>query len=588
MTLWDWSIVAAYGLAVLAAGLVLARKAAASSEEYFLSGRRLSWYVLGLSLVATSFAADTPLAVTEIVRTKGIWGNWIWWIWAISHVLAVFLFSRLWRRAEVTTDAEFIELRYRGRSAATLRGVKAAVMALGFNLLVMGWVTQAMGTIIAATLDMDKDLALGACALVAIVYTTASGLWGVVVSDVFQFAVAMVGAFVFAGYAVQAAGGLTALADKAQSLHKLSVLPPHSALESSKFLILLSIGWLATHNADAGGYTMQRLSAARNERHAVGGSILFVLCHYVLRVWPWILVALASLVLLPDLTDHKAAYPILIMRVLPTGLKGLLVASLLAAYMSTIDTHLNWGASYLVTDIYQRFWKKDADQHSLVRAARVSSLGLALAAVLVSRSIDSITGAWTLLYSMGAGLGPALILRWFWWRVTALAELAAMLLSLAAGILLTALDVPYEFRLASIFSLGMLVTILVSLLTGHRDTEHLEAFYDKVRPGGWWGPVSKGRPGILTKGTAVDVLAGLAVVYGLGLGMGKLLFSQWAQAAWLLSAATAGGAILWMRRGSFGGHSSSHPLKSSTSSPTSQPDSTSVPTSPASPSSSPR
>ncbi len=551
MTFWDWSIIAAYGLAVLVFGMVLARKAASSSEEYFLSGRRLTWYVLGLSLVATSFAADTPLAVTEIVRTQGIWGNWIWWIWALSHVLAIFLFSRLWRRAEVTTDAEFIERRYQGRSAAVLRAVKAAVMGLGFNLFIMGWVTQAMGTIFSATLDMDKDLALGLCALVAIVYTTASGLWGVVVSDVFQFAVAMVGAFLFAGYAVHAAGGLSAVAAKAESLHKLSVLPPQSALDSSKFLILLSIGWLATHNADAGGYTMQRLSAAKNERHAVGGSILFVLCHYVLRVWPWILVALASLVLLPNLTDHKAAYPLLIMRVLPTGLKGLLVASLLAAYMSTIDTHLNWGASYLVTDIYQRFWHKDADERSLIRAARISSVGLALAALLVSRSIDSIKGAWTLLYSMGAGLGPALILRWFWWRVTAQAELAAMLLSLVAGALLSALGLAYEFRLAAVFGLGLFTTVLVSLATGRKVTRHLEAFYDRVRPGGLWGPVAKGRPGILNRGILVDVLAGVAVVYGLGLGIGKMLFSQWSQAGILLAAAATGGIVLWMRRDSF-------------------------------------
>ncbi len=547
MSFWDWSIIAAYGLTVLAAGLLLARKAGSSSEEYFLGGRRLTWYVLGLSLVATSFAADTPLAVTEFVRTQGIWGNWIWWIWAISHVLAVFLFSRLWRRAEVTTDAEFIELRYQGKPAALLRGVKAAVMGLGFNLFVMGWVTQAMGTILAATLNMDKDLALAICAVVAVVYTTASGLWGVVVSDVFQFAVAMVGAFVFAGYAVWAAGGLPAVAAKAQSLHKLSFFPPRDALESSKFAVLLALGWMATHNADAGGYTMQRLSAAKSEGHAVGGSIVFVLFHYVVRVWPWILVALASLVLLPDLTDHKAAYPMLIVQVLPVGLRGLLIASLLAAYMSTIDTHLNWGASYLVTDIYQRFMAPHADQRSVIRAARIASVGLALAAVVVSRSIDSIKGAWTLLYSMGAGLGPALILRWFWWRVTALAELAALIVSLAAGALLSSLSVPYQFRLAAVFATGLAATVSVSLLGPRDSLSHLEAFYVKVRPGGWWGPVAKGRKGILTKGIIVDLAAGLALVYGLSLGIGKLLFQQWSQALWLLGVATAGSVVLWLR-----------------------------------------
>ncbi|MCD6498328.1 MAG: Na+:solute symporter [Deltaproteobacteria bacterium] len=550
--IWDWIVIAAYGVAALGIGFAFMRRAGRTVEEYFLGGRRLAWYVLGISLVATTFAADTPLAVTEFVRTDGIWGNWFWWIWAVSHALAVFLFSRLWRRAEVMTDAEFIELRYSGRPAVVLRATKAGIMGVFFNLLVLGWVTQAMGTILAETMGVSKGLALVSCGLVAVAYTTGAGFIGVVVSDLLQFVVALAGAIVFAVFAVIHAGGLHAVLQAGADLDKLTMMPTLSLRDrdSIRFVILLAFGWFATHNADAGGYMMQRLSAARNERHAVGASIVFLVGHYVVRVWPWILVALASLVLLPPSQwhDNKAAYPHLIAMVLPAGLRGLMVASLLAAFMSTVDTHLNWGASYLVRDFYQRFFAPNASEKRLVLAARVASVGLASLAVVASVWIDSIKAAWGLLYSMGAGMGPVLILRWFWWRVTAVAELVALGLSIPLGIVLSFADWPYEYRIALVSCISLAATVAVSLWGKSEPLSVLQRFANQVRPGGWWGPVSgRYEDRVLRWGTVVDVLALILVTYGLSLGLGKALFFEYGQAAILFGAAAVGGAILWLR-----------------------------------------
>ncbi len=552
--LWlDWLVVGSYVLLVLFLGAWTARRAGRSPDEYFLGGRRLHWALLGLSMVATTFAADTPLAVTELVRTKGIWGNWMWWVWGGSHVLALFLFSRLWSRAGVMTDAEFVELRYPGPMAGVLRGIKGLVMALGFNVLVLAWVTQAMGTIFSTTLGWDPDLALGLSGLVAVAYTVASGLWGVVLSDVLQFGVALVGAVALAVFAVQAAGGLDAVVRAGATGARLDFLPPGD-FAWERFWILVGVGWLATHNADAGGYFMQRLSAARDERHAFGAALVFLLGHYVVRVWPWILVALASLVLLPEVADHKAVYPLLAMQVLPAGLRGLLLASLLAAFMSTVDTHLNWGASYLVRDLYGRFLRPAAGHRELVLAARLSSVLLAGLAVLASRFVHSISGAWALLYSLGAGLGPLLVLRWFWWRVTALAELVVLLASAILGALLTARGVAYEYRLGILAGLGLGLGVLVSWIWPPRDTARLSEFWQRIRPGGWWGPVA-GDAGamVLTWWLLPDALAGLLIVFGSCLGIGALLLERCALGLLLLAgAAVGGGYLLWRLRGGLG------------------------------------
>jgi Na+/proline symporter len=559
----DWLVIGLYLAAILGVGILFARRAGQSTEHFFLGGRSLPWWLLGTSMVATTFAADTPLAVTEMVREDGVWGNWFWWIWAVSHTLAIFVFSRLWRRAGVITDAELIELRYSGRPAAVLRGVKATVMALVFNLLILGWVTQAMSTILRQTIDIPEGWALAGCGLLAVAYATTAGFWGVVVTDFLQFGLSLVGAVAFAVFAVYRVGGLGSLVDRVQAVRPeiISMMPRLHLGEprTTKFLVLLMVGWWATHNADAGGYMMQRLSAAKNEKHAVGGALWFAVAHYALRAWPWILVALASvLILSPEVfVEHKAAYPRLIGVVLPVGLRGLLVASLLAAFMSTVDTHLNWGASYLVCDIYKRFFKSDGSEKHYVWMARLASVLLAAGAVMVGLWITSIKAAWALLYTMGAGLGPVLILRWFWWRINAWTELSALVVSMVSGVVFFLCGLDYELRLAAVAGISLVVALAVTFLTAREPVEKLVVFYKKVGPGGFWGPiagrVSFSPPPVLRRSTWSDIIFGLVMLYGATLGMGKLLFGQWLAAVCLWSAAVGGGVyFLWrMKRSVF-------------------------------------
>jgi Na+/proline symporter len=547
----DWAVIIVYGVLVVGAGLLFARRAAKSTEHFFLGGRSLPWWLLGTSMVATTFAADTPLAVTELVRTQGVWGNWFWWIWAVGHALAIFVFSRLWRRAHVVTDAELTEVRYAGRSAAVLRGAKACLMAVVFNLLILGWVTQAMATILRESMDLPEGWALSICGVLAVAYATTAGFWGVVVTDFLQFGLSIVGSVAFAWFAVAEVGGLGALVERVEAAAPggLSVVPDldFGQARTTKFLLLMMVGWWATHNADAGGYMMQRLSAAKDEKNAVGGALWFAVAHYAVRAWPWILVALASVVLLPTavFSEHKAAYPHLIGVVLPIGLRGLMVASLLAAFMSTVDTHLNWGASYLVCDIYKRFLHSKGSERHYVWVARIASLLLAAGAVGVGLWITSIKAAWALLYSMGAGLGPVLILRWFWWRANAWTELSALGASVVGGAILAAAGVDYEFRLAAVACCSLAVALVVTSLTSPEPKEKLEQFYRRVRPGGAWGPIARDVGGedagatraVLSRSVVMDLVAGIAMLYGVTLGIGKLLFAEWLEAASLLGVA---------------------------------------------------
>lgn len=562
LTFGDWAVMGLYGLVVVVVGVALSRRAGKNTQEFFLGGRSLPWWLLGTSMVATTFAADTPLAITEMVRTDGVWGNWFWWTWAVGHTLAVFLFARLWRRAEVVTDAELTELRYSGRPAAILRGVKAGMMAFVFNLLVLGWVTQAMVTILKECMNIPEIWALIVCGVLAVMYATSAGFWGVVVTDLLQFVLAMVGSIAFAVLAAWRTGGLHALIERAESAKPgVTRLVPQLAFgdpQSTKFFILVVVGWWATHNADAGGYMMQRLSSAKDEKHAVGGAMWFAIAHYALRAWPWIIVALASVTLLPveSFASHKAAYPRLIGLVLPVGLRGLMVACLLAAFMSTVDTHLNWGASYLVFDLYKRFWKKRADESHYVKVARLASVLLGVLASLVALGVDSIKGAWALLYSMGAGLGPFLILRWFWWRINAWTELTALTLSVITGVVLALLGVGYEYRLLVVTGVSLLGGGLVTLLTSPAKEEKLDAFYQKVAPGGAWGPfscrVASEKSVVLKKATFLDLILGVLCVYGATLGVGKLLFGELVQAGILLGVFGVSGFCLKVRYD--GGH----------------------------------
>lgn len=557
----DWSVIAAYLLLLLVVGVLFARRAGRSTEEYFLGGRKLPWWILGISMVATTFAADTPLAVTEFVRTDGIWGNWFWWTWAVAHVLAIFLFSRLWRRAGVVTDAELMELRYSGRWAASLRAFKALLMAVLFNVIVLGWVTKAMITVIRFTMPISEYTALFLCVGLAVVYSVTSGFWGVVVTDLFQFFIAMAGSIVFAVFAVREAGGMELMLSNAEAARPqiLRMMPPVFGDDpaSFKLFVFITVAWWATHNADAGGYMMQRMSAARNEQHAVGAALLFTVTHYALRVWPWVLVALASVTMLPveTFTDHKAAYPAMMTLVLPAGLKGLLVASILSAFMSTVDTHLNWGSSYIVCDLYKRFVRKKAPDRHYVLVGRLSSVVLAAAAVLVALRFSSIKAAWSLLYSLGAGMGPFLILRWFWWRVSAKTELFAAASSIAAGVAVNLLDLSYPLKLCMVAGASLVVSLVATFIFPPEPMEKLVEFYRRVRPGGFWGPVREKtgdiEPSLLRCSLLWDLGLGLILVYGATLGLGQLLFGRFLYAGLLLIPAAAALSVILIRQRRF-------------------------------------
>jgi SSS family transporter len=556
----DWIIVGGYVVFAIAVGFFFSRRAGKSITEYFLSGRNLPWWVVGSSMVATTFAADTPLAVTEYVRQDGLWRNWIWWALAISHVLAAVVFSRLWRRAMVLTDNELIEIRYHGKPAAVLRAFKACYFSTLYNFIVMGWVTAAMSTVLSAFLDIPIVWAVVACMAIALFYSVLSGFWGVVVTDLVQFGVAIVGSVVFAVLAASHAGGMdNVLSSQAvASGQTLSLFPSAGAGFDvwMNFLVFVLVMWWAYQGSDGGGYIIQRMMSAKNERHALIGTFWFAVAHYMLRVWPWIVVALVSMALLPELTSHKEAYPELLSRILPAGLKGLCVAMFLAAYMSTIDTHLNWGSSYIVNDVYKRFFKPEASQKHYVVVSKITSVVLMLVSGFVALQITSITAAWELLWAMGAGIGAVLILRWFWWRINAWSEISALSASL---IIATALQV-YEYvtegdmqfyvKLLTVAFGSAVVWLTVTLLTKPEPEEVLKKFTDRVRPGGWWPFEVK--KGIVGYRTLMAWLGGVMVVFGGMFLIGGLVLSGWSTALISAAVAVAGALLVYVGlRGAF-------------------------------------
>jgi len=591
MHLLDWLLVLAYLAGSLGIGFWLQKRSSGSSGDFFLAGRSLPWWVLGTSMVATTFAADTPLAITEMVRGHGIWRNWWWWNIALGGMLGVVFFSRLWRRANVTTDNELIELRYGGRPAAILRAFKAGWFATVYNFIVMGWVINGMSSVLAVLLHIDDPGQLAAITwtlvLVTVAYTWLSGFYGVAVTDFFQFLLAMGGSILLAVLAVVKVGGLGELARRAAAspaatAHVTDMIP---ALESAQgpdplaspfatFVVFVTLTWWASHNADGGGYIIQRMAACRTERDAFKATLWFNVANYAVRVWPWILVALASLVLFPELpaAQAKLGYPMVLDTLLGPGLKGLLLVSFLAAFMSTIDTHLNWGASYLVNDLYKRFLNPAATEPQLVRASRWATLVLMGMAALLSLFMTSIEKAWIFVWAMGSGIGAVLILRWFWWRINAWSELSALLASIAMAfgfeILAFAQSAPGAYKLFAtapvLFGVTLTTThkalilvpvtiviwLTVTLLTPAEDLEHLRRFYRRTRPGGWWGPVKAGLPagerhGMgLWRGLAAWA-GGVGLVYGMTFGIGQLLLLRPGLGLGLLALGAAGGWVLW-------------------------------------------
>ena len=511
----DWAIVALFCLASILLGILLQRKAGKNLEAYFLSNRALGWWLAGTSMAATAFSSDTPLLITGMVRRRGIWGVWEVWALGISTMLTVFVFAKLWKRANVMTEVELVELRYSGRAAAFLRGFKAVYWGLFYNCYIMGvWPVTGMTKVLQETTGFERQTLVIASVVLGTVYTSLSGLWGVVLTDAFQFVWAMVGAVILAVYAVHAVGGLAALSARLQDTSFLAVIPPMPSdasvpLLSSPFgwfLGLILVQWWAWKNVDGGGVIVQRLVSCKDERHAMLSVLWFNIAHYCLRSWPWVITALASIVLIPDVLlvgtaggaafiDHERAYPRLITMLLPMGMRGVLVASFFAAFLSTLSTQLNWGASYLLNDGYKRFINRRASERHYLFVARLLPFGLALGAMAVAFSNQSIGSSFTWILNLTAGIGPVFLLRWFWWRLNPWSEIAAMTASLPAlllrPLLLRWLGLPSGLLIDLLFMVlaTALVWVPVTLATPAVDRQTLERFYSRVRPLGWWAPV---------------------------------------------------------------------------------------------------
>jgi SSS family solute:Na+ symporter len=550
----DWTVIAAYFALNLGIGLYYARRARGSTAEFFLSGRDVPWWLAGTSMVATTFAADTPLLVTGIVARYGIAGNWLWWNMAASGMLTVFVYARLWRRAGVMTDVEFAELRYAGRPAAFLRGFRALYLGLPINCIVIGWVNLAMMKILQVTLGLDSTGALWALlAMLAFTafYTTIAGLWGVLLTDLVQFVLKMGMVVALAYYAVRAVGGLSALEAKVRALDgaaagqgsRLAFFPTAGSawMPAITLFVYLGVIWWASWYPGAepggGGYIAQRIFAARNERHGMYATLWFNIAHYAVRPWPWILTALASIVLYPSLVDKESGYVRTLMdpQVFPPSLRGIMLAAFAAAYMSTIGTQLNWGASYVVNDVYRRFVRRQSSEREYVVVSQIVTLGLMAISIYVTLHLASIEQAWKLLIVTGAGTGTVLLLRWFWWRINAWSEVSAMAIAAAVSLYLQLglkwdSDQPRDFAYIMIVTVSLTTIgwLAVTLLTAPEPDETLRAFYRRVRPHGpGWSAVAAAvglapvSPSLARE--VLNAFLGCVLVYAALFGVGELL-----------------------------------------------------------------
>ena len=573
LSVLDWTVIAAYFLFNLGIGIYYARRAGGSTNEFFLSGRNVPWWLAGTSMVATTFAADTPLAVTGFVAKNGIAGNWLWWNFVMSGMLTVFLYARLWRRAGVMTDIEFAELRYSGKPAAFLRGFRALYLGLPINCIILGWVNLAMVKILEITLGLSKTYAIlvviGMLFFTAF-YTALSGLWGVLVTDLFQFALKMSMVIVLAVLAVNAVGGIDSMKTKIGALDaasgsgsRLAFFPEFDSvwMPAITLFVYLAVIWWSTWYPGAepggGGYVAQRIFSAKNERHGLLATLWFNIAHYALRPWPWILTALASLILYPELVDKESGYirTLLDPNVFPSYLRGFMLAAFAAAYMSTIGTQLNWGASYVINDFYRRFVNRSQTEKHYVIASQIVTLLLMGASVVVTFYMDSIGGAWKLLLVTGAGTGTVLLLRWYWWRINAWSEVSAMICAAIVSIFLQSVlkwnsDMPLDFAYLMLVTVGVttVVWVVVTMMTSPEPIETLVAFYRRVRPEGpGWTDIAaradlsashaQGRLSL----QVLNWVLGVALIYGTLFGIGKLIFKEWvAGFAFLLVAIIAG------------------------------------------------
>jgi SSS family solute:Na+ symporter len=573
LTIVDWSVVALYFLFNIGIGFYYKARAGQNVSEFFLSGRNVPWWLAGTSMVATTFAADTPLVVTGFVAKNGIAGNWVWWNLVASGMLTVFFYARLWRRAGIMTDIEFSELRYSGKPAAFLRGFRALYLGIPINCIILGWVNLAMVKILMLVLGVDKLRALavvvGIIALTSFI-SALSGLWGVLVTDVFQFVIKMGMVIVLAVFAVQAVGGIDAMKTKLLVIDAargqgsvLSFVPDINSawMPMITFLVYISMTWWASWYPGAepggGGYVAQRMFCAKDEKNSLLATLWFNIAHYAVRPWPWVLVALASLILYPNLEDPETGYIRVMIGYLPPSLRGLMIAAFAAAYMSTIATQLNWGASYLVNDFYRRFWKPAETERHYVRASQWATVMLTVISVVVTFYMTSIGDAWKWLLSIGAGTGAVYLLRWYWWRINAWSEVSAMIAALLVSVYLQAVrglngDNPIDFAWIMMITVAAtsVVWIAVTFLTAPESNETLTAFYRRVHPSlAGWRPIARLVPDVKPSGGAawnfIDWICGCALIYGVLFGVGKLLLKDYTLGFAMTTVGLAAGAVIY-------------------------------------------
>lgn len=550
LTWVDWLFVALYFAINIGIGLYYRRRAGSSTAEFFVGGRNIPWWLAGTSMVATTFAADTPLAVTGLVAKGGIAGNWLWWNMVASGMLTVFLYARLWRRSGVMTDIEFTEIRYSGKPAAFLRGFRAIYFGIPINCIVLGWVNLAMVKILMMILGVSKEVALllviGLIAVTSLI-STLSGLWGVLVTDLVQFVIKMAMVIVLAFASVSAAGGIDGMRTKLAETGRAAALDFVPDLNSAwmpmiTFFVYIGMTWWATWYPGAepggGGYVAQRMLSAKDERNSLLATLWFNIAHFAIRPWPWILTALAALVLYPDLADPETGYVRVMIDHLPPSLRGLMLAGFIAAYMSTISTQVNWGASYIVNDFYRRFLRHDASEKHYVRVSQLATILLTVLSAIVTFYLDSIAGAWKLLLVTGAGTGGVLLLRWYWWRINAWSEIAAMSCAFVVSLTLQLgfgmdSDQPRSFAWIMIITVAIttVVWLAATMLTKPEPEAVLRSFYRRVHPSrGGWAAIAALEPNVAADPAIgrdlMNWLAGCALIYAALFGVGKLLLGS--------------------------------------------------------------
>jgi SSS family transporter len=562
----DWVIIALFFILTMAIGLMVSKTAGSSSSEYFLGGRSMSWWLLGISMVATTFSADTPNLVTDMVRKNGVAGNWAWWAFLLTGMLTVFVYAKLWRRSGITTDLEFYEMRYSGIEARFLRGFRAIYLGVFFNVMIMATVMLAgikIGGILMGLSPISNVLTI---AIITVIYSSVGGFKGVIYTDFFQFVLAMIGMVWAAIYIVNMPeiGGLSNLLSHPAVVPKLNFLPDFNNMEVlvPLFIIPIAVQWWSVWYPGAepggGGYIAQRMLSAKDEKSAITATLFFNVAHYALRPWPWILIALASIIVFPNVSDIATKFPNMdpnfvkddlafsaMLSYLPAGLLGIVIAALIAALMSTISTHLNWGSSYVVNDFYQRFIKPEADEKELVLVGRISTVLLMIFASVFALYLTSALQAFNILLQIGAGTGLLFILRWFWWRVNAMSEIVAMIFSFIVALVMEFLVkdalLSYEKLIIGIL-LTTIAWVTTALITKPTDNDILTKFYQTIRPHGMgWKPVIAhgiATGAITTEHTKTGRLSteilmmvfGCFSIYALLFGMGYIIYGQMSNA----------------------------------------------------------